>query len=254
MNFSSWFYKSLTQFKVIAYSRFRPITSTIGHVFLFVLIASLPYFFIMNTSIYHSVQQLKDTIHLGLPSFSIENGELLLEEDTPYFQLKNDQLGTLLFDPNQSFSEDHLADSRGIVFSQHDLHIIDYNESLTVSYSLLGLNGVNEGDINDRVEQLHSFIPLLLIIITLFLYAILSGSAYLGITLLAFLALPIRQKRNLEYRHLWSIAAHAITLPTLLFFWVDTLIIDLHIIWYIIVSMSMITLSIRQIPLPRKTT
>ncbi|WP_062046352.1 DUF1189 domain-containing protein [Bacillus sp. JCM 19034] len=251
MSFMSWFYKSFYQFKVIAYSRFRPITNTLGHILFLVFVASLPYLIIMNVTIYNTVHQLKETIHIGLPTFSIENGQLTLENDETYIELYNDQLGSLILDPHEQLTEHDYHGEHVIIFSQHTIEMYSANESYSLSYSLLGLNNVTNSDVIERVDQLSNFLPLLLTIVTILLYVILAGTAYLGVTIIALFALLLRQNRKLEYRHMWSVSAHAMTLPTVAFFWIDALLLDLHYIWFLLFSITMIIFSIRTIPLPR---
>ncbi len=108
MSFYKWLLKSFYDKRVIAYSRLRPITSTIWHVLLVIFIASIPFLITMNISAISGVQQLQDTLQHDLPPFQLERGTLHWESDDVYLLDEPDE-GTILIDPANTYSEAELA-------------------------------------------------------------------------------------------------------------------------------------------------
>lgn len=253
MHFLTWFTKSLYQLKIIAYSRLRPITSTIWHILFLTFIASIPYLLSISIFIFSVVNDLEQSLHNDLPSFIIVDGVLQMDSSEVYILNQNSDIGFLLFDPTNSYTnEDLLVLGTGITFGEDQLLYVKNEQIQSIPYTLLGIEQLTTAEIIERINQLQGFLPLLLGIITLALYIALAGFAFLGITIIAIFSLLLRSGRSLEYRHLWNIAAHAITLPTILYYWVDVLLLSLPSMVYFIACLLVIYFSIRTIPNRKK--
>ncbi|GAE24750.1 hypothetical protein JCM9140_702 [Halalkalibacter wakoensis JCM 9140] len=252
MNFWEWFFKSFYSKKVIAYSRFRPITTTIAYVLFIIFIASIPYFISFNASTVTSIQQLERMLEYNSPNFHLKDGALVWEANEPYLLTEFSE-GFFLIDPSASFKEEELLTmNEGIALLQNEFLFISDGQTQSVSYAVLGLQELSKEELIERVNQLQSFLPILLIIITALLYVGLAGLAYLGITILAYLALLVKGKRKLEYRHMWIITAHALTMPVILLYWMDTLILSIPFSAFAASTFLIVFLAIRSIPLPKK--
>ncbi len=87
------------------------------------------------------------------------------------------------------------------------------------------------------------------------MYAGLAGLAFLGITLLALVGLLLRGARKfLGYRHLWLMTAHALTLPVVFLYWVDSLFVKVPFSAFLATTFAILFLAMKSIPLPRKKT
>jgi hypothetical protein len=252
LKYWEWFIKCFYSKKAIAYSRFRPITNTIGYVLLIVFIASIPYFVNFNVTSYKAIEKLNHLLSDDLPSFHLKNGELFLDSPEAFF---TDELneGFVLIDPSNQYTVEELEQlNEGIAFQQQNMHFVSNNQIQTLSYTLLGLNEFTKDELAKRIGDLKSFLPILLLIITALLYVGLAGLAYLGITLLAYVALIFKGRRaSLQYRHLWSITAHSLTLPVIFLYWMDTLFVPIPFSAFIFSTLFIVFLAVKSIPVPK---
>ncbi|NEU30725.1 DUF1189 domain-containing protein [bacterium LRH843] len=253
MNFWNWVVKSLYNRKVIAYSRFRPVTSTIWHVLFAIFIAGIPFFFTMNVTAISGVNQLKETMRHELPPFQLIDGTLHSENDEIY--LSNHESGqAIVIDSTNSFSREELSQlGNGIALTHQEILIIDQGRIQGISYSLLGIQDFSKEQLAKRISDLSGFLPILLTIATILMYAALLGLAFLGISFLGLVGLLLRGARTfLDYRHLWLMTAHALTLPVILLYWIDTLVVKVPISAFLIATFVILFIAIKSIPLPRK--
>lgn len=253
LKFWEWFIKSFYNRKVIAYSRFRPITTTIGYVLFIVFIASIPYFVSLNATAYTGVDRLSNLLLRDLPSFHLENGTLHLDQSEPFYTEELSE-GFVLIDPNNQYSEQELKQlNEGIALQQQSILFVSNGNIQSISYILLGLNELTKDEVAKRIQDLHGFLPILLLIVTFLLYVGLSGLAYLGISLLALIAVLFKGDRpSLQYRHLWTITAHALTLPVIVFYWIDTLVISIPFTAFILLTLLLVIVAIQTIPIPKR--
>ncbi|WP_169801103.1 DUF1189 domain-containing protein [Halalkalibacter krulwichiae] len=253
LNFWEWFIKSFYNKKVIAYSRFRPITTTIGYVLFIVFVASVPYFISFNTTTYSAVEKLNNLLLDDLPAFQISDGRLQADIDDYYY---SDELneGVVIIDPTNSFSEEQLIQlSEAVVLQRDQFFFVSNGTTQTISYTLLGLNELSKDDLSNRFSDLQSFLPVLLVILTGLLYSGLAGLAYLGISLLAVFALVLKGNRpSLQYRQLWSITAHALTLPVILLYWMDSLLFPIPFSAFFLSTLIIVLIAVWSIPKPKQ--
>ncbi|MDT8861743.1 DUF1189 domain-containing protein [Alkalihalobacillus sp. MEB130] len=248
MSYWEWFFKSFYNRKAIAYSRFRPITTTIGYVLFIIFLASIPYFISLNSSIITSINQLNRTLQHDLPNFHVSEGNLSWDGEEAFFAEEFNE-GFFLIDPSNTFSETDLIQlDEGIALQQSEFIFVSDGQTHSVSYVLLGLQELSKEELSNRISQLQNFLPILLIIITSLLYVGLAGLGFLGISILAYCSLLIKGKRRLEYRHLWSITAHALTLPVIVLYWTDVLVIRIPFLAFVASTFLIVLLAVQSIP------
>ena len=78
---------------------------------------------------------------------------------------------------------------------------------------------------------------------------------FVGITVLAIVGFILRKKLNLKapYRILWILSAYAVTLPTILFTFIESLRFNIPFSFtiYWVTAITMLYLILRRIPKPR---
>ncbi len=200
-----------------------------------------------------SLNQLEESLTNDLPNFSLENGQLQADLDEPYINQSVSQ-GVFVLDPyNELTSTDIATLGEGVVFQQHEALLFQYGSTQQVSYTLVGLEQVNRDELTERLSDVKGFLPLLITIVSLLLYSGLLGVAFLGVTILAFVALLFRGKRkNIQYRHMWLITAHALTLPVIAFSWLDVFVGGIPSFVMVLTTMAIIILAIQSIPIPKR--
>ncbi|MDV2884024.1 DUF1189 domain-containing protein [Alkalihalophilus pseudofirmus] len=255
MNAFQFFYKSLFDKKVIAYSRFQPITKALLHVLMVVFIACIPFIVSLIMTYVSSINQLEESLENDMPAFSLRDGELQAEVDEPYV---NESLseGVFVLDPNNQLTTQDLEQlGEGIIFQQNEALLFRYGSTHSVNYSLIGLQEVSDTELNERLTDIKGFLPFLLAIISLLMYSGVLGLAFLGITILAFVALLFRgTRKNIQYRHMWLITAYAMTLPVILFAWADVFIGGIPGYLLVLAVVCMIVYALSAIPKPKQKT
>ncbi|MCM3712876.1 DUF1189 domain-containing protein [Halalkalibacter oceani] len=252
MSFWKWFTKCYDR-KVVAYSRLRPITSTIWHVLFVMLLASFPFVLSTMISAVANVEHLQETLQADLPDFQLVNGELSMEHEEVYIaEHTNDYL--FVIDPNLTYPKEELpALHNGVVLQKQELIMIDEGHLQTVPYLLLGGQQLSGDQLKARIDDLAGFLPILLGVVSILMYAALAGTAFLGITALAFIGLAFRQKqRFLTYRHLWLMTAHAFTYPAIVLFWIDTFLWKVPFTAFVLATFVYLLLAMKSIPLPKQ--
>lgn len=252
MSFWNWLIKSLYNKKVIAYSRFRPITSTIWHVLFVVLIASIPFLISMNLAAVAGVNQLQETMDQDLPPFSIKNGILYSDDPSPFLSERDGSF--ILIDPTNSYSEDELMKSQnGLALLYDKALLFDNGHIQSIPYLILGSEELSRDGVIKRLHDLQGFLPILLAVVTIFMYLGILGVVFLGITFLSFLGLPLRGARKMiGYRHLWVMTAHALTLPVISLYWIDTFFLKVPITIFLIATYVLLLFGVKAIPIPKK--
>ncbi|GAE33440.1 DUF1189 domain-containing protein [Halalkalibacter akibai] len=253
MNFWKWFIQSLYNKKTIAQSRFRPITTTIGFVLFIVFVASIPYFLTFTSTTWTGVERLNNLLTEDLPFFEFVNGELKLDGSAEVYKTEfND--GFMLIDPDNRYTEQELVLLKdATAFQQQNILFISNGHVHSISYTLMGLHEFTKDDLSKRISDLQSFLPFLLLIISALIYVGLAGLVYLGISILALFGFLIKgERRSLQYRHFWSITAHALTLPLISLYWIDTLILSVPFSLFVLSTLVLVFLAIKSIPIPKK--
>jgi hypothetical protein len=255
MNGFQFFYKSFYDKKVLAYSRFQPITKAIFHVLAVIFIACIPFIFSLWMTYTTSVSQLEESLEKDLPSFSLENGKLQADLNEPYLNYSLNE-GVFVLDPRNELSSTDLAElGEGVVFRHEEALLFRYGSTHSVSYALIGLQEVTDEELTERIGDVKGFLPLLLLIVSLLIYSGLLGVAFLGVTIFAYVGLLFRGKRkNIQYRHMWLITAYAMTMPVIAFAWVDVLIANIPAYLLLIATLAMVLYALLSIPIPKRKT
>lgn len=253
MSFGKWFIKSLYDRRVIAYSRFRPATSTIWHVLFVIFLAIIPFLITMNSTVIHGVGYLEKTFSTELPQFKITNGSLHWEYDEP-FVTTNASGHAVVIDPTPTYPKEKLVRlGNGFALLAHELVIVNNGHIQSVPYAIVGVSELTNEQLFDRIIDLKGFLPILLIIASIIVYLMLAGVIFLCITIIAFPCIVLRgARKNLYYRHIWLMTAHALTLPVIILYWLDTLVISIPFTIFLVATIVILFIAIRSIPLPRK--
>ncbi|GAF65920.1 hypothetical protein BTS2_2820 [Bacillus sp. TS-2] len=251
MSFFSLFYQTLYKFKVMAYSRLLPITKAILHVTITVAIACLPFIILLAVSLTHHLNQLNTLVENELPPFTIQWNELISEQAEPTIEY-SDTTGYLIFDPQNDLTLENLHDyEKGVAIQKNGLVSFDSGEAQEFSYAILGIQEMTSIELKEQISNLTGFLPVLIPVISVLIYAGLLGLAFLGISILAFLGPLLKGKRTfLTYKQIWNISAFASTTPIILYGWLDPFI-SLQPIFLVIMAIFFIFIAIRQIPLPK---
>jgi hypothetical protein len=252
LSYWNWFLKSFYSKKVIAYSRFRPITSTIGYVLFIIFISSIPYFISLYLAATTGVEQFDNILKNDIPNFHLKEGTLHWEGREPFYTEITGE-GFFLIDSANTYTEQELLEFQdGIALQHREFLFIADGNSQAIPYTLLGLQEFTKDDLSKRLSDLQGFLPIFLSIIIILLFAALSGLAFLGVSLLAFVALLFNGSRNLEYRHLWLITAHALTLPVILLAWADVLFFSIPFSAFIVSTFLIVVISVKSIPIQKR--
>ncbi len=208
-----------------------------------------------NLSAVQGVKQLQQTLQQELPPFSIENGYLHTEQSS-VFLLEHDEIGTILIDPANSYSDKQLSDlGNGIALTYDKALMINHGQFQAIPYTLLGIDELTKEELNNRIKDLKGFLPILLTIVTIFIYLGLLAIVFLGITILGYLGILLRgHHKSIQYRHLWVMTAHSLTLPVIVLYWIDALITRVPITIFVLATYAILFLAIRTIPIPKKRT
>ncbi|KGA95995.1 hypothetical protein AJ85_20375 [Alkalihalobacillus alcalophilus ATCC 27647 = CGMCC 1.3604] len=251
MKFYQLFYKSLYDLKVIAYTRLQPITKALLHVTVLALIAFLPFIISSSFTLNNQLNQIKALVETDLPEFTINSNQLHSNLSEPFVE-HSDATGFLIVDPNNQYSLTELHQyGNGVALQKNNLISFAEGQAQDISYNLLGVEQMGSDQLLERISELAGFLPILLPLIGFFNYVSLLGTTFLGISLLAVLGLLLRGKRNqLQYKHLWNMSAYSLTLPVILFGWIEVFI-PLSPFLLILASIAMLTAVVRKVPIPK---
>ncbi|MFK3937668.1 DUF1189 family protein [Alkalihalobacillus sp. NPDC078783] len=219
MRFFNWFLKSLYHRQSILASRFRQTIHILGHVCFTIFIALIPYCLVLSVSIWSGITHIEHTLVEEEIDFTIREGVLHTSVESSPYIVNLDPSHQLIIDPSDEFTVDRL-NSQVILLQKQSVvfHTANVNQSLP--YTLLGDGVFTKTDILDQLSDSKSFLPILLVIISIIILTVMIGLAFLGVSVLAFVGRFLQWKNpSITYVHLWKIAAHTITLPVILFAW-----------------------------------
>ncbi|MFO1443452.1 DUF1189 domain-containing protein [Bacillus sp. Bva_UNVM-123] len=253
MNIFKQFFKSLYSPKDIALFRFQGIGKTILYVFLLTFLSLLPAIYYLSSATINGIDAIQNSIKNELPPFQITNGELQSEENAPII-LKKDGF-TINFDSTGTISIDDIAENNEtIALLKNGAYFIANGKVQSLPYSMIG-NITNEELLN-IFSSIDSSLIIIIPIMVLIIYILTAGLNFIQISVLALLGLLLIKvlMRNIQYRHLWRIAAYSVTLPTIFFTIMEALKTTVPngalINWF--VSYIVLYLAIKEIPQPKK--
>ncbi|PLR87606.1 DUF1189 domain-containing protein [Bacillus sp. V33-4] len=252
MNIFKQFLKSLYSPKDIALFRFQGIGKTILYIFFLTLLSIIPSSYFLSTALIDGVNTARESIEEDMPDFAIENGQLSSEENRPV-TINKDGF-TIIVDPTGAVSEKDLSnEDNAVALLQNELVLVAGGQDQVHPYSMLGLN-LTKNDVTQLLTNLDSMMGILVPVMIVVIYLFSSAIKFVEISILAFFGLMLKNLagRNLQYRHLWRMAAYSVTLPTIFFAIMGALQTQVPggflIHWF--VSLLMLYLAIKEIPKP----
>lgn len=255
MNIFKQFYKSLYSPKDIAVFRFQGIGKTILYVFFLTLLSILPAIYYLSSATINGLDSFQNSIKNELPAFQISEGTLQSEEKAPII-LKKDSL-TIIFDSTGTANVKDLAKSKDtIAILQNEAVFIANGQSQSLPYSMFSDVTFTNEDLLSLLSSIDSSLVIIIPIMIIIIYILTAGLNFIQISILAVLGLILKKllMRNIQYRHLWRIAAYSITLPTIFFTIMEGLKTTVPngaiINWF--VAYIVLYLAIKEVPLPKK--
>ncbi|WP_141431559.1 DUF1189 domain-containing protein [Bacillus sp. 03113] len=218
MNIGKQLFKSLYSPKDIASYRFQGIGKTILFVFFLTLISVIPTIYHFSTGLIDGLNQVNESIKKDIPSFSIENGELISDQSDPVTINKNDF--TIIFDGSGKVDENQVSDTNnGIALLKDEFIFFANGQSQSYSYSMLQDLSLTKDDLVDFLGDVQSMLGIIIPIVAFILYLFASAGKFIEICVLAIFGLFFANMLNrpLKYGHSWRISAYAVTLPTIFF-------------------------------------
>ncbi|PLR76971.1 DUF1189 domain-containing protein [Bacillus sp. V3-13] len=252
MNIFKQFFKSLYSPKDIALFRFQGIGKTILYIFFLTLLSIIPSSYYLGTALIDGVNIARESIQEDVPDFTIKNGQLSSEENRPVTISKDGF--TIIVDPTGSVSEKDLrAEDNAVALLQNEFVLAAGGETQVHQYSMLGLD-LTKNDVAELITNLDSMMGILIPVLIFVIYLFSSAMKFIEISILALFGLMLKNLagRNLQYRHLWRMAAYSVTLPTIFFAIMGALKTPVPggflINWF--ASLLILYLAIKEIPKP----
>lgn len=218
MNIFKQCMKSLYSPYDIAKFRFQGIGKTILYVFFISFLSIIPISIFTAQTAKDAVSIFSSVIEQDLPAFTIENG--MLHSDAPdAITIEKENL-TIIFDSTGSITEGSLKNKDNTVAILKDEFLIVAGGQIQgTPYSMFSPLSITEKDVSTFVSQMDSALPIILFLVILFIFIIGSGMKFIEVSVLALFGLVLKNiaSHQLQYRHLWRIAAYAVTLPTIFF-------------------------------------
>lgn len=251
MNIFKQLVLSLYSPKSIASWRYQGIGKTILFVFLLTLISILPTAIQVSSSIINGLQAAQETINEKVPSFTIENGKLTSDENSPITIEQNDF--TIIFDPSGEIAlKDIDSSGNTIALLKNEFAITSGGTVENVSYSMVNDLKLTKDDAIEFLNSLDSLLSVIISIFVILIYLFSSAMKFIGITVLALIGTMLKKSeaKPIQYRHLWRIAAYSITLPTIFFTIMDSVQTPVPygvlLNWF--VSILVLVLALKEIP------
>ncbi len=255
MNIFQQFIKSLYSPETIAKFRFQGIGKTILYVFLLMLITFSVPAFQLGSTISNTINQFQEVLENELPYFELKNSILTSELEEPmHITIDGDNF---IFDTTGALTASDVAQqySQALALLENEAILITDGVAESIRYRELGNINLTKGQLEDLTETIISLLPLIITIFVLIMYVVLTALKYIGIFVLSLLGLII--KRNvgitLPYKQIWILSAYAVTLPTVFFAITDSLYIYIPFSFtlYWVVAIIMLFLTFREIPKPK---
>jgi hypothetical protein len=255
MNLFTQLAKSLYSPKDIAITRFQGIGKTILFVLLLTLISILPSIFYMFTTISEAIDSAKQAVEMDIPNFTIEEGVLKSDIKAP-ITLKKDNY-TIIFDPTGAVEESDMTNmDTTFGMLEHEIVLTAGGQTNSMPYSLFSTEKLSRDDVLSLIETADSTLPVLLGLLFIVIYVFSGGIKFIEVSLLALFGLLLKNlaQRNIQYRHLWRLAAYSTSLPTLFFtlmaFLKTAVPYSFAINWF--VASMMLLMAIKEIPVQKR--
>ncbi len=241
---------SLYSPKDIAAFRLQGIGKTILFVFFLTLLSVLPSIYYFSTSLMTGLDAIEETVQSEIPTFSINNGELIMKENAP-ITIKNTNM-TIIFDSTGTLDQTDVSRSENtIFFLKNELTYNFTGQTQAFPYSMLGDTAITKEDFLSMINSLDSLLPVMIPITVIVIYLISAAIKFIEITVLALFGLALKNLlgKDIQYNHLFRMAAYSVTLPTIFFTIMDSLhtIVPSGFIIHWFVAIMMLMLSIREI-------
>lgn len=251
MNIFKQLIVSLYSPKDIAAFKKQGIGKTILYIFFLTLLSVLPSFYYFSTSITTGLDAIKNTIESEVPPFTIDNGELNMEQNTP-ITLNNGDM-TIIFDSTDTLDQADVSRSENtIYFLKNEFAYNITGQTQSFPYSMLGDTKVTRDDLLSLIHSLDSILPVVIPISMTVIYLLSAAMKFIEITVLALIGLALKNLtgKNLHYSQLFRLAAYSVTLPTIFFIIMDSLqtIVPNGFIIHWFVAIMMLMLAIKEIP------
>src|SRR3954447_10627812 len=161
MNIFKQLIVSLYSPKDISTFRQQGIGKTILYVFFLSLLSVLPSFYYFGTSITDGFQTLEETVQNDLPPFTIENGELMADEQAPITIDRNDF--TIIFDSTGTIDQKDVSQSNNTIFFLKNQAVYSTaGQAQSMPYSTLGDVTITKDDLLSFITPIDSILPILI--------------------------------------------------------------------------------------------
>jgi hypothetical protein len=250
MNIFKQLYKSLYSPKDIALYRFQGIGKTILYVFFLTLLSVIPTVFYFSAAIMNGLDAARDAVNQQFPEFTIEEGKLESRQDEPFTINQGDF--TIIFDSTGAVNEDGLSgEDNAIAFLQNEVYFIAGGNTQSYPYSMF-TSPITKSDLQEFLDTIDSITWIMIALIAIFIYIFSAGVKFIEISIFALFGLLFKNmtEKNLQYRHLWRMAAYSVTLPTIFFTIMEalqtTVLYGFLINW--IATLMILFLAIKEVP------
>ncbi|MGM9987144.1 MAG: DUF1189 domain-containing protein [Bacillaceae bacterium] len=222
MNIFQQLIKSLYSTKTIVRFRFQKIGKTILYVFLLSLLSIIPITYYVTSTVKDEVAITTSFIKDQLPSFTIEDGKLISENNNQVLS-SNDELA-LEFNPTATKADKTvLFSDQGISLLQNQLVVIQNGEEKTFSYDTVKGYPVTKNDLLSFADTFQSMFPLFVGIIILLMLFFSAFSYFISTLFLSIIGYILTQNRKMQFKQLFTLSAYSLTIPTVFFFIMDFL-------------------------------
>ncbi|KAA0549399.1 DUF1189 domain-containing protein [Bacillus sp. BGMRC 2118] len=250
----SW-WKSLYSPKDIANKRFDGIGKTILYVFLLTLLSIIPASIYSSLDVVDVANEFDEIVKTSIPDFEIVDGKLSTDLSEPTTIVHNTTY--ILIDPRGEWDTAELEQyDQAIGLLEKEFAYNIGGTIQTLPYTMLEGVVSSKEDFVSFVDTLLSFLPLLIALIILASYIFSAGIKFIEVSIIAMFGLTFTRllNKNLPYRKLWLLSAYAITLSvtflTLMQLLSITVVYSYFVYWF--VSLTMLYLSLREVPSPSK--
>ncbi|MFA9559368.1 DUF1189 domain-containing protein [Evansella sp. AB-rgal1] len=229
MNIFQQLLKSLYSPSTISTFRYQKIGKTILYVFTLMLIVSIPPSFMLGSGINSFFVKTEFHLTETFPDFEIVNGVLHAENSDPI--IINEDEDVIIFDPSGNVTANDISEyESAFAILEREAIFISGGIQESFHYQEFGLN-FTKSELVSLVDSVSGILPLLIGLLSVFMYLYLTASKFVGIFALSVLAIILNKKRktNLSYKQNWTLSAYIVTLPTILFAIFDILYLQIPI-------------------------
>ncbi len=235
--------------------RFQKIGRSIIYVFLLSALASVPLIIQLHTLFRGEFLEIKNTIAEEVPDFIIEDGLLQTDDPTPI--IKYSETFTFAFDPNVSELSGSLRNSDSLFALLEDRAIIKVaGQEQLLYFQTLDSTTLSKAETLELLQSLEDLYPIFTVMIIVVTFLVTGFLKFITVTFFAYLAtlLAKSSRRSISYKQGWNIIAYTLTIPTVFFFIMDMLEVDIPFSFSLqaFIIFFLLFLIIRDIP-PQKT-